>query len=79
MSTMCVPSRWQSPGSWNTYTQNTEYDQVNHLHLKDTKGEMQVPLKKGFCFFKIRVLKRCFIKPTFPNLTAYAIKDSPPC
>ena len=51
----------------------TQEEQVERLVSKTQEREMQVHPRRAF-IFKVRILKRCFIKLTFSNLTVYAVK-----
>ena len=69
---ICVPFGWQRPSSQVTHTYTTQ-EQVEHLVSKTQEREMQVHRRRAF-IVKVRILKRCFIKLTFSNLTVYAEK-----
>lgn len=73
MNMICVPFGWQRPSSQVTHTYTTQDEQIERLVSKTQEREMQVHPRRAF-IFKVIILKRCFIKLTFSNLTVYAEK-----
>ena len=81
LATNCTPYVYLPDGSdqalkthTHTYTYQNCLRRSGRLFTPQGHRERNVNSpQKDFCFFKVRILKWCLIKPTFSNLTAYTI------